>query len=86
MEKRIQIQAQERVKTNLDFFFSKNREIAEWNKTALIKIEDHKKRNVNGIVEPVFSPLDYYCNVKTESDFNKWLARHGSMVVTNPFD
>ena len=80
MDARIASHATERVKTNIDFFFAKNRSIAEWNKTALIKIDDHKQRSVNGVIEPVFSPLDYYCHVKSESDFHKWRSRHNYVV------
>ena len=40
-------------------------------KTALIKLNDHKKRFDNGIIEPVYSPLDYFCHVKPKTTFEE---------------
>ena len=48
MEAASNLEAETKVKENVEFFFSRSRNVAEWNKTALIKLHDHKKRTQNG--------------------------------------
>ena len=53
-----------------NFYLEKNnkkfRKIEEWNKTALIKVFDHKRKNADGEIAPVLSSLDYFTNVRIQ--------------------
>ena len=42
------------------------KKIEEWNKTASIKVFDHKRENADGEIAPVLSSLDYFTNVRIE--------------------
>ena len=66
MAKKIEEIAKNYAEDNVEFFFNEPRKIEEWNKTALIKVMDHKKKNADGEVAPVLSPLDYFATVRTE--------------------
>ena len=66
MAKKIEEVAKNHAEENVEFFFNEPRKIEEWNKTALIKVMDHKKKNADGEVAPVLSPLDYFATVRTE--------------------
>lgn len=65
MAKKIEEVAKNYAEENVGFFFNEPRKIEEWNKTALIKVMDHKKKNSDGEVAPVLSPLDYFSTVRT---------------------
>ena len=64
MAKKIEEIAQKYAEDNVGFFFNEPRKIEEWNKTALIKVLDHKKKNGDGEIAPVLSPLDYFSTVR----------------------
>ena len=72
MAKKIEEVAKNYAEENVEFFFNEPRKIEEWNKTALIKVMDHKKKNADGEVAPVLSPLDYFATVRTELCYD-WL-------------
>lgn len=62
MDEKIQEVAKKQAEDNIGFFFHEPRKIEEWNKTALIKVFDHKRKNADGEMAPVLSSLDYFTN------------------------
>jgi len=85
MIEKIKAHAQSKANENLNFFFSQSRDLVEWNKTALIKVNDHKRTKYlrqsdsedekEIITIPVMSPMDYFCKVREKKQFHKW--KHG---------